>query len=228
MRALAIAATGMSAQQTNVEVIANNLANINTTGFKRGKAEFSDLMYEAERLQGVSNRGSGNTIPEGAQLGLGVRMAAIRNLETQGSLTNTGNTFDLAMQGRGWFQMTGPNGDTVLHPRRRPSTPNASGQLVSLDGYAVSPSIIVPANSTNVTISTSGIVDRDGERGDHADADRTADGGEFRQRDRPPGARLQHVPGDRSLRHRRGGRAGRSGDRHHQPGLSRSLQPSIP
>src|ERR1700709_2754551 len=113
MRALAIAATGMSAQQTNVEVIANNLANINTTGFKRGKAEFSDLLYESERLQGVSNRGSGNTIPEGAQLRLGVRMGAIRNLQTQGALTQTGNTFDLAMQGRGWFQLTGPNGDTV-------------------------------------------------------------------------------------------------------------------
>ncbi|WP_237478936.1 flagellar basal-body rod protein FlgG [Lichenibacterium dinghuense] len=157
MRALAIAATGMSAQQTNVEVIANNLANINTTGFKRGKAEFSDLMYEAERLQGVSNRGSGNTIPEGAQLGLGVRMAAIRNLQTQGSFTNTGNTFDLGIQGRGWFQLTGPNGDTV-YTRAGAFNTNASGQLVSLDGYAVSPSIIVPPNSTNVTISSTGIV----------------------------------------------------------------------
>lgn len=157
MRALAIAATGMSAQQTNVEVIANNLANINTTGFKRGKAEFSDLMYEAERLQGVSNRGTGNTIPEGAQLGLGVRMAAIRNLETQGSLTNTGNTFDLAMDGRGYFQLTGPNGDTV-YTRAGAFNTNASGQLVSLDGYAVSPAILIPANSTNVTVSASGIV----------------------------------------------------------------------
>ncbi|MGI3903523.1 MAG: flagellar basal-body rod protein FlgG [Janthinobacterium lividum] len=157
MRALAIAATGMSAQQTNVEVIANNLANINTTGFKRGKAEFSDLLYESERLQGVSNRGSGNTIPEGAQLGLGVRMAAIRNLQTQGALTQTGNTFDLAMQGRGWFQLTGPNGDTV-YTRAGAFNTNATGQLVSLDGYAVSPSILIPANSTNVTISTTGIV----------------------------------------------------------------------
>ena len=157
MRALAIAATGMSAQQTNVEVIANNLANINTTGFKRGKAEFSDLIYEAERLQGVSNRGADNTIPEGAQLGLGVRTAAIRNLQTQGSLTNTGNTFDLAMNGRGWFQLTGPNGDTV-YTRAGAFNTSATGQLVSLDGYPVSPSILVPPNSTNVTISQSGIV----------------------------------------------------------------------
>ena len=157
MRALALAATGMAAQQTNVEVIANNLANINTTGFKRGKAEFSDLMYEAERLQGVSNRGTGNTIPEGAQLGLGVRMAAIRNLQTQGSFTNTGNTFDLGIQGRGWFQLTGPNGDTV-YTRAGAFNTNATGQLVSLDGYAVSPAIIVPNNSTNVTVSSTRIV----------------------------------------------------------------------
>ena len=157
MRALAIAATGMSAQQTNVEVIANNLANINTTGFKRGKAEFSDLLYEAERVEGVSNRGVNNTIPEGAQLGLGVRLAAIRNLQTQGSMTNTGNTFDLALQGNGWFQITGPNGDT-MYTRAGAFNTNATGQLVTLDGYAVSPSIIVPPNSTAVTISQSGIV----------------------------------------------------------------------
>lgn len=157
MRALAIAATGMSAQQTNIEVIANNLANINTTGFKRGKAEFSDLLYEAERLQGVSSRGNDNTVPEGAQLGLGVRTAAIRNLQTQGALTNTGNSFDLALQGRGWFQLVGPNGDTV-YTRAGAFNTNATGQLVTLDGYQVSPSIIIPPNTTNVTISQSGII----------------------------------------------------------------------
>jgi flagellar basal-body rod protein FlgG len=157
MRALAIAATGMSAQQTNVEVIANNLANINTTGFKRGKAEFTDLLYEAERMQGVSNRGNDSTIPEGAQLGLGVRTAAIRTLQTQGSLTNTGNNFDLAMNGRGWFQVTGPNSETV-YTRAGAFNTNATGQLVTLDGYAVSPAIIVPPNSTSVTISQSGVV----------------------------------------------------------------------
>ena len=157
MRALAIAATGMSAQQTNIEVIANNLANINTTGFKRGKAEFSDLLYEAERLQGVSSRGNDNTVPEGAQLGLGVRTAAIRNLQTQGALANTGNSFDLALQGRGWFQLVGPNGDTV-YTRAGAFNTNATGQLVTLDGYQVSPSIIIPPNTTNVTISQSGII----------------------------------------------------------------------
>ena len=157
MRALSIAATGMAAQQTNIEVIANNIANINTTGFKRGKAEFSDLLYESERLQGVSNRGNASTIPEGAQLGLGVRTAAIRNLQTQGALTNTGNTFDLALNGRGWFQITGPNNDTV-YTRAGAFNLNATGQLVTLDGYAVSPSILVPNTATNVVVSQSGIV----------------------------------------------------------------------
>ncbi len=101
MRALAIAATGMSAQQQNIEVLSNNIANINTTAFKRSRAEFTDLLYQADRLQGVSNRGRDATIPEGSQTGLGVRLAAIRSLQTQGSLTQTGNQLDLALQGRG-------------------------------------------------------------------------------------------------------------------------------
>ena len=92
MRALAIAATGMSAQEQNLEVIANNIANINTTGFKRSRAEFTDLIYQTERLMGVSNRGRDATVPEGAQIGLGVRTAAIRSVNLQGALTNTGNT----------------------------------------------------------------------------------------------------------------------------------------
>src|SRR6476646_8666072 len=128
MRALAIAATGMSAQQTNVEVIANNIANINTTAFKRARAEFSDLLYQTERLPGVSTRGQDNTIPEGAQIGLGVRTAAIRNLHIQGALTNTGNQLDLAIQGRGWFQVVGADGDT-LYTRAGSFNKNASGQL---------------------------------------------------------------------------------------------------
>src|SRR5260370_7604116 len=92
MQTLAIAATGMSAQEKNLEVIAHNIANINTTGFKRSRAEFTDLMYQSERLAGVSNRGRDATIPEGAQPGLGVRTAAIPTLNIPGSLTNTGHT----------------------------------------------------------------------------------------------------------------------------------------
>ena len=118
MRALAIAATGMNAQQHNLEVIANNIANINTTAFKRARAEFTDLIYQAERLQGVSNRGRDATVPEGAHIGLGVRTAAIRHLHIQGALANTGNKLDIAIQGRGWLQITGAMLCTVFAIRQ--------------------------------------------------------------------------------------------------------------
>jgi flagellar basal-body rod protein FlgG len=157
MRALSIAATGMSAQQLHVEVIANNMANINTTGFKRARAEFTDLLYQAERLQGVSNRGRDATVPEGAQVGLGVRPAAIRNVHIQGALQATGNKLDLALTGRGWFQITGPDGDT-LYSRAGAFNTNANGQLVTLDGYTVVPGMTIPTGAVDVTVSDSGIV----------------------------------------------------------------------
>jgi flagellar basal-body rod protein FlgG len=155
--ALTIAATGMNAQQQNLEVIANNIANINTTAFKRARAEFSDLLYQTVRLPGVSNRGQDNTIPEGAQLGLGVRTAAIRNLHIQGALTNTGNQLDLAVQGRGWFQVIGADGQT-LYTRAGSFNKNATGQLVTVDGYQVTPPIVIPNNAVAVNVSQSGIV----------------------------------------------------------------------
>ena len=157
MRALAIAATGMNAQEQNLEVIANNVANINTTGFKRSRAEFTDLIYQTERVMGVSSRGRDATVPEGAQVGLGVRTAAIRSLQIQGALTNTGNTLDLAINGRGWFQVTTPNGDTV-YTRDGAFNTNAQGQLVTSDGYLVTPTIIVPPTATSVTVSQTGLV----------------------------------------------------------------------
>src|SRR5579884_1631465 len=113
MRALSIAATGMAAQDLNVQVIANNIANINTTAFKRSRAEFTDLLYQTERLPGVSNSGNDGTIPEGSNVGLGVRTASIRTLNQQGPLTSTGNSLDLALSGNGWFQVTSPSGDTL-------------------------------------------------------------------------------------------------------------------
>jgi flagellar basal-body rod protein FlgG len=157
MKALSIAATGMAAQDLNVQVIANNIANINTTGFKRARAEFSDLLYQAERLQGVSNRGLDSTIPEGAQLGLGVRTVAIRNLHIQGTLAQTGNQLDLALNGRGWFQITGPDGGTVF-TRAGSFNTNASGQIVTADGYLVNPTMVVPTNATAITVNQSGVV----------------------------------------------------------------------
>jgi flagellar basal-body rod protein FlgG len=157
MRALAIAATGMSAQQQNIEVISNNIANINTTAFKRSRAEFTDLLYQADRLQGVSNRGRDATIPEGSQTGLGVRMAAIRSLQTQGSLTQTGNQLDLALNGRGWFQVVGPDSETI-YTRAASFSTNANGQIVTGDGYLVTPTIVIPNNAVSVSVSQSGLV----------------------------------------------------------------------
>ncbi|WP_029005583.1 flagellar basal-body rod protein FlgG [Azorhizobium doebereinerae] len=157
MRALAIAATGMSAQQTNVEVIANNIANINTTGFKRARAEFADLLYQAERPQGIPNRDGGEAIPEGAMVGLGVRTVGIRNLHTQGALTQTGNSLDLAINGRGMFEITTPNGDTV-YTRAGSFNRSATGQLVTSDGYTVNPAITFPQNATDIQINESGQV----------------------------------------------------------------------
>ena len=157
MRALAIAATGMNAQQTNVEVIANNIANINTTGFKRARAEFTDLLYQVERMQGVQNRGGEGVVPEGAELGLGVRLAAIRNLNLQGTLNQTGNNLDLALNGAGWFQVQGPNGET-LYTRDGAFNTNAQGQMVTLDGYLVDPQITIPQGATGISVSENGQV----------------------------------------------------------------------
>jgi len=157
MKALSIAATGMAAQDLNVQVIANNIANINTTGFKRARAEFSDLLYQSERAQGVTNRGQDGPIPEGAQLGLGVRTVAIRTLQIQGTLTQTGNQLDLALNGRGWFQITAPDGSTV-YTRAGSFNTNASGQIVTGDGYLVNPAMIIPTNSLSVTVNQSGAI----------------------------------------------------------------------
>jgi flagellar basal-body rod protein FlgG len=157
MKALSIAATGMNAQQTNLEVIANNIANVNTTGFKRARAEFSDLLYQTERLAGTPNSGNQSMIPEGANIGLGVRTAAIRNVHTQGALTSTGNSFDLALTGRGWFQIEGAGGDTS-YTRAGAFNTNALGQLVTTDGFLVSPQITVPEGTVEVIVNKSGQV----------------------------------------------------------------------
>ena len=157
MRALAIAATGMSAQQTNVEVIANNIANINTTAFKRARAEFSDLIYQSDRAEGVPNAGGEDVVPEGAQIGLGVRTVGVRNLHIQGPLTQTANPLDLAINGRGWFEISGPSGET-LYTRAGSFNKNGSGQLVTGDGYLVNPAIQFPTDTLDVIINESGEV----------------------------------------------------------------------
>ena len=157
MRALSIAATGMSAQQLNVEVIANNIANINTTGYKRTRAEFTDLLYQVERMQGIPAQYPDEVVPEGAQLGLGTRLAAIRLINVQGPLAETGNQLDLALNGPGWFQVQGPDGET-LYTRSGSFNTNATGQIVTTDGYPIEPALTVPAGTTGVEITETGEV----------------------------------------------------------------------
>jgi len=157
MKALAIAATGMNAQQTNLEVIANNIANINTTGYKRARAEFSDLLYQVDRMQGVPNRANTSLVPEGVSIGLGVKTSAVRNLHVQGSLNTTGNKLDVALTGNGWFQIDGADGNT-LYTRSGAFNTNATGQIVTIDGLTVQPGITIPTEAIEVIINKSGQV----------------------------------------------------------------------
>ena len=135
--------------------IANNIANINTTSYKRSRAEFTDLFYQIDRMQGVPNRAGEAAVPEGAKLGLGVRSVAVRKLHMQGSLAQTGNPYDLAVNGRGWFQIAGPNGET-LYTRAGAFNTNADRQLVTADGYNVDPTIIIPQGTVEVTVNEFG------------------------------------------------------------------------
>ncbi|THF50825.1 flagellar basal-body rod protein FlgG [Allorhizobium terrae] len=158
MRALAIAATGMNAQQTNLEVISNNIANINTTGFKKSRAEFSDLLYQSEKAVGVANRANQSTVPEGANIGLGVQTAAVRTLDKQGELTQTSNELDVAIVGRGYIQVQSPDGNNTLYTRAGALNKDANGNLVTTEGYRIVPNITIPADATEVKISETGTV----------------------------------------------------------------------
>ncbi len=157
MRALDIAATGMQAQQTNVEVISNNIANMTTTGFKRQRVEFQDLIYQTLRRVGSNSSSSGSIVPSGAQIGLGVKTAAIYRINEQGNLQQTSNSLDLAIQGNGYFQVTLPSGATA-YTRDGTFGLAPDGTIVTADGYVVQPGIQVPTNATSVTINTSGQV----------------------------------------------------------------------
>ena len=157
MRSLDIAGTGMQAQQTNVEVISNNIANMTTTGFKRRRAEFQDLIYQNLRRVGSNSSDTGTIVPSGAQVGLGVKTAAIYRINEQGNLQQTSNTLDLAIQGAGYFQVTLPSGETA-YTRDGTFGLAADGTIVTADGYTVQPGIAIPTNATGVTINTSGQV----------------------------------------------------------------------
>ena len=154
--ALWAAKTGLDAQQTQMTVTANNLANVNTSGFKKSRAVFDDLLYQ--NLGQVGAATSQNTqSPSGLQLGTGVRVVATEKSYIQGNLDNTGNSFDLAVQGRGFFQVLRPDG-TLAYTRDGSFQVNAQGQLVNSSGYPVQPAISIPTGAQSVTISSDGVV----------------------------------------------------------------------
>lgn len=157
MKSLSIAATGMLAQQLNVEVISNNIANMNTTGFKRQRAEFQDLLYQNLRRIGADSSNAGTVVPSGVQIGTGVRAGSVYRITEQGNLASTENTYDLAIQGRGFFRIQLPSGDEA-YTRAGSFSLSAEGQIVTGDGYVVSPGIAIPAEATDVFINTQGEV----------------------------------------------------------------------
>ena len=158
MRALSIAASGMQAQQLNVEVISNNIANMNTTAYKRQRAEFQDMLYQNMERPGATSSASGAILPLGIQLGVGVRADAVGRITEQGGISATQNPYDLAINGRGFLQVTLPSGQTA-YTRAGNLAVNADGQIVTADGYALEPSITVPQEATAIQISRDGIVE---------------------------------------------------------------------
>ncbi len=158
MKALSTAATGMLAQQLNIDVTANNIANLNTTGFKRQRAEFQDLLYQNIERVGANSSDTGTVVPSGIQVGVGVRTAGVYRVTDQGSLQNTGNTFDLAINGRGFFQIQLPDGQDA-YTRAGSFQIDQTGQLVTPEGYVVQPAIVVPQTATDVSINQQGDVE---------------------------------------------------------------------
>lgn len=156
MRALNTAASGMAAQQTSVDVIAHNLANVNTTGFRKNRAEFEDLIYQNIRTPGGTT-GEGQTLPTGIQIGEGVRLVSTTQMHMQGSLLQTGNSLDIAIEGAGFFKIQRPGGE-IAYTRAGNFKLDAEGRLVTVDGYEIDPSLSIPTNATSLTVSPDGTV----------------------------------------------------------------------
>ncbi len=157
MRALNIAATGMLAQQTNVEVISNNIANMNTTAFSRRRPEFNDLLYQNMRRVGSNSSDAGTIVPSGIQIGVGVKVASVYRITEQGSMQNTDNSLDLAIQGKGYFQIQLPTGETA-YTRDGAFQLSPDGEIVTHNGYQVIPGITIPDNAVGIAINASGQV----------------------------------------------------------------------
>lgn len=154
--ALWAAKTGLDAQQTQMTVVANNLANVNTTGFKKSRAVFEDLMYQNVRQVGASTS-QDTQAPSGLSLGTGVRVVATEKVYTQGNSSQTGNSLDVSIQGRGFFQVLLPDG-TLSYTRDGSFQLDSQGQLVTSSGYAVQPSITIPQSAQSITIGSDGTV----------------------------------------------------------------------
>jgi len=155
-QAMWIAKTGVEAQQTRMQVISNNLANVNTTGFKKSRANFEDLLYQ--NIRQVGGQSSQNTqLPSGLNIGTGVRTVSTEKMFTQGNQIKTDKSLDLAIQGRGFFQILMPDG-SVSYTRNGAFQLNSSGQVVTSSGFALQPAITVPANAQSVTIGRDGVV----------------------------------------------------------------------
>ena len=157
MRALHTAATGMKAQELNVQVISNNIANMRTTGYKRQRAEFQDLLYEHVRRVGTQTSDQGNQLPAGVELGSGVKTVSTPRLMTQGSLVQSGKDYDVAIRGEGFFQITMPDGRTA-YTRDGSFELDSQGRIVTAQGNVLSPGLTIPQNSTSVTINAQGQV----------------------------------------------------------------------
>ena len=156
IRSLWIAKTGLDAQQTQLDVITNNLANVSTNGFKRARAVFEDLLYQTLRQPGAQSSQQ-TTVPSGLQIGLGTKPVATERIHTQGNLSQTGNALDVAIQGQGFFQVQMPDG-TLAYTRDGSFQKDANGQLVTSSGYPLSPPIQIQADVLSVTISRDGEV----------------------------------------------------------------------
>ena len=157
MRSLSTAGTGMLAQQTNVDVISHNIANMNTTGYKRQRAEFQDLLYQNVARPGSATGGTDAKMPTGIQVGAGVKTAGIYRISEQGALQQTDNRYDLGIQGRGYFQITLPSGETG-YTRDGSFQLSDQGELVTVDGFQVQPGITIPQGAVDVVVSKTGEV----------------------------------------------------------------------
>jgi flagellar basal-body rod protein FlgG len=147
----------MAAQQLNVEVISNNIANMNTVGFKKQRAEFQDLLYQNVERMGAQSSSQGTVVPTGIQIGAGVKAGAVYRVTEQGTPQATGNPYDMAIDGKGYFQITLPSGE-IGYTRAGNLQVNQEGQIVTDDGYALEPAITIPQDATDITISKSGLV----------------------------------------------------------------------